>query len=150
MRKRIIWAVLGLLAVIQFIRPAKNQSEGIPDTDISKVYSLPAGIHDVFTNKCYDCHSNNTVYPWYTNIQPVGWWMAFHVKEAKKELNFSDFGDYPRDRANHKLEEITEVLEDGSMPIKSYLWMHDAKVTAEETASITQWITSLGVLKDKE
>src|SRR5690606_36909495 len=92
-------------------------------------------------------HSNNTVYPWYTNIQPIGWWMASHINEGKEELNFSTFGTYAKERADHKLEEIIEVLDEGTMPLQSYLWMHgDAAVTQEESQLITAWIISLGII----
>jgi Haem-binding domain len=148
MKRKIVLALLAVLVIIQFIRPAKNQAEGISETDVSKVYALPPGMQDILKTKCYDCHSNNTVYPWYYNIQPVAWWMAYHVKNAKKELNFSVIGEYPKKRVDHKLEEILEVLDDGSMPIKSYLWMHQyAKVTPEEAAIITRWINSMGIHK---
>lgn len=147
MRKKIALTLLAVLIVIQFIRPGRNTDSAPQPGDIGNTYALPAGVHDVIKSKCYDCHSNNTSYPWYTNIQPVGWWMAWHVNEGKGELNFSAFDAYPKEQADHKLEEIIEVLEEGAMPLKSYLWMHpDAEVTQEETQSITAWINSLGIL----
>jgi hypothetical protein len=135
-----------LLLFIQFIRPHRNQMEGISENDISNVYDVPVKVQQVLTQKCYDCHSNNTRYPWYTNIQPVGWWMASHVNEGKEHLNFSEFKTYNEKRAKHKLEELSEAVTDGWMPLESYLWIHqEAKVTAEETKAINDWIASLGV-----
>lgn len=147
MLKKISFTFLAVLVIIQFIRPGRNTDSGPHPADISNAYALPDGVHDVLKNKCYDCHSNNTAYPWYTNIQPVGWWMASHVNEGKDELNFSTFGEYPKERADHKLEEIIEVLEEGTMPLKSYLWVHrDAVVTQEEAQVIAAWIASLGIV----
>lgn len=148
MLKKIGFSLLAVLIIIQFVRPGKNtDNDPQPSTDISNVYALPDGVHDVLKQKCYDCHSNNTVYPWYTNIQPIGWWMASHINEGKEELNFSTFGTYAKERADHKLEEIIEVLDEGTMPLQSYLWMHgDAAVTQEESQLITAWIVSLGII----
>jgi hypothetical protein len=142
--------LLGLLAVFimsQFFRPEKNISPHIiTDNDISKRYVMPENVHQVFVKKCYDCHSNNTHYAWYYNIQPIGWWMAHHVNEGKLRLDFSEFKTYDAKRANHKLEEISESVTEGWMPLDSYLWSHqDAKVTPEETAVINAWISSLGI-----
>ena len=147
MLKKISLTFLAVLIIIQFIRPGKNTDSGPHPGDIGNTYALPGGVHDVLKNKCYDCHSNNTSYPWYTNIQPIGWWMASHIKEGKGELNFSTFSEYAKDQADHKLEEIIEVLEEEAMPLKSYLWMHpDAAVTHEESQLIKTWINSLGIV----
>lgn len=147
MKKKILMALIVILIVIQFFRPGKNIAEGVSEHDISKVYQIPHDVVQTFQNKCYDCHSHNTKYPWYYNIQPVAWWMDFHVREGKNELNFSDFKNYDAKRANHKLEELAEVVNEGTMPIKSYLWTHgDAKLTPDETVAITNWVKSLGVV----
>lgn len=146
MAKKILIGLLVIILLIQIMQPTKNQSDKLSENDISKTYALPALVHDTFVNKCYDCHSNNTRYPWYVYVQPIGWWMASHIKEGKDELDFSEFKTYSEKRANHKLEEISEQIAEGHMPIKSYLWLHpDSKVTPEEADAINAWIASLGV-----
>jgi hypothetical protein len=146
MIRKIIIAVLLVLVAIQFIRPPKNQAEGTSENDISLTYGMPQAVHSILIQKCYDCHSHSTVYPWYTNIQPVGWWMYLHIKEGKEHLNFSEFKTYSEKKATHKLEELSEAVTDGWMPLKSYLWMHrEAKVTPQETDMINNWIQSVGV-----
>ena len=55
---------------------------------------MPDSVKVILQNACYDCHSNNTRYPWYVNIQPVGWWMSGHIADARDGLNFSEFGGY--------------------------------------------------------
>jgi hypothetical protein len=142
--------LLGLLALLimgQFFRPQKNISpEVITADDISKTYAIPENVHQILVKKCYDCHSNNTHYLWYYNIQPIGWWMAHHVNEGKQELDFSSFKTYSAKRANHKLENISKSVTEGWMPLDSYLWIHkDSKVTPEEKAAINAWVASLGV-----
>ena len=135
-----------LALIMQLLQPTKNRSEGEQANDISKAYAVPVDIQNVFTQKCYDCHSNNTRYPWYIHIQPIGWWMASHIKDAKDELNFSEFKTYDEKRVAKKFGEILEEISEGEMPLKSYTWLHsEAKVTPEETKAITQWVNSLGV-----
>lgn len=144
MVKKILIGLLFMVVVMQLLQPMKNVSEGISPNDITHVYEVPQEIQVVFTEKCYDCHSNNTHYPWYIHIQPIGWWMASHIKEAKDHLNFSEFKTYNEERAADNLEEIEEEIERGTMPLKSYVWLHaDAKVTPEETKAISDWIRSL-------
>ena len=151
MVKKILVGLLILAGIAQLLQPTRNISEGPFENDISKVYAIPVDVQNVITQKCYDCHSNNTRYPWYIHIQPIGWWMASHIKEAKDDLNFNEFKTYDAKKAAHKLEEIVEVLEDGAMPLKSYVWLHsEAKVTPEEFQAINTWIQSLGVVAEKE
>lgn len=144
--RKVGYLLLIILLVMQFIQPKKNVSEGLGENDISKTVAIPATLHQTLITKCYDCHSNNTHYPWYFHIQPIGWWLAAHVHEGKEELNFSLFKTYKTERANHKLEEIGEVIEEGSMPLKAYTVLHrDAEITTEEARQIKDWLTSLGV-----
>lgn len=146
MAKKILIGLLVIVLLMQIMQPTKNQSDTISENDISKAYALPAGVHETLVKKCYDCHSNNTKYPWYVYVQPIGWWMASHIKEGKDELDFSEFKTYSTKKANHKLEEVSEQIAEGHMPIKSYLWLHpEAKVTSEELENINAWIASVGV-----
>lgn len=146
MAKKILIGLLVIVLLMQIMQPTKNQSDTISENDISKTYALPAGVHETLVKKCYDCHSNNTKYPWYVYVQPIGWWMASHIKEGKDELDFSEFKTYSTKKANHKLEEVSEQIAEGHMPIKSYLWLHpEAKVTSEELENINAWIASLGI-----
>ena len=135
-----------ILVVIQFIQPKKNKSEGLGENDISKAYTMPHGLHETLMKKCYDCHSNNTKYPWYFHIQPIGWWLAAHVHDGKEELNFSEFKNYPADRATHKLEELLEVAEERSMPLDAYTVFHkDTDITDEDEKAIRDWLASLNI-----
>ena len=138
--KKILLAILIVLIVIQFIQPARNKNGQVLATDISKIYSLPQSVQATLKTACYDCHSNNTNYPWYTNIQPVGWMMARHIKEGKEELNLSEFGSYSERRQLSKLRSIENSIKDGSMPISSYTIIHkNARLTKEEKAQIIDW-----------
>jgi hypothetical protein len=89
---------------------------------------------------CNDCHSNLTRYPWYANIQPIASWLANHVNEGKRELNFSEFTKRKIAVQNHKFEEIIEMVKEGKMPLGSYTWVHrDAALTEAQKQTLTQW-----------
>jgi hypothetical protein len=144
MKKKIIYALIALIVLIQFIRPKRNVSEGIAAQDITQHYAVSDSVVTVLKRSCYDCHSNNTVYPWYTNIQPVGWWMQMHVNDGKEEINFSEFGSYQPKKQAHKLKETTKEVKEEGMPLDSYLWIHkDARLTESEKLIVTNWATSL-------
>ena len=139
--KKILWGLVIVFIVIQFIRPARNTNGQVSPIDITKTITVPDKILDIFKNSCYDCHSNDTRYPWYINIQPMGWIMADHIKEGKTNLNFSEFGTYSKRKQANKLRSLAETINDGSMPISSYTIMHtDAKLSEENKKLITDWV----------
>ena len=89
---------------------------------------------------CKDCHSNNTVYPWYNNFQPVMWFINKHVNEGKAELNFDEYGDYNLRRKYHKMEKIVEVLDENEMPLTSFTIIHrDANLNIEQKTALINW-----------
>ena len=141
MKKKILLAVLGLLLVIQFIRPAKNISDD-RTRDISTKYYVPLQVNSILQSSCNDCHSNKTVYPWYAEVQPMGWWLNKHVTDGKKDLNFSTFTKLPIAVQNHKLEEVIEMVKEGEMPLPSYtyLGLHaEARLTNEQRELLVRW-----------
>ena len=126
---------------IQFFRPVLNKSNQVSDTDISKMVITSDSILSVLKNSCYDCHSNNTNYPWYSNVQPMGWLMAKHIKKGKDELNFSEFGSYSPRRQLSKLNGIANSIKDNLMPLSSYKMMHkNAQLSKYEKALLINWV----------
>jgi hypothetical protein len=148
-----ILLVSGILFIaLQFIRPVHNKSGQVLMTDISKVITIPDTVLTLLKNACYDCHSNNTYYPLYSNIQPMGWLMAYHIKQAKNQLNFSEFGSYSQRRQLSKLDGIANSIKDNIMPLPSYRMMHkNAQLSADEKSLLINWaqqsIDSLSVIK---
>lgn len=138
--------VLGLgLALIglQFVRPAKNDSPAGAE-DLAAKYPPPPAVKQLLESACYDCHSNRTHYPWYAEVQPVGWWLAEHIKDGKRQLNFSEFTAYDPHRQAKKLLSISDEVTDRSMPLKSYTWIHrDAKLTEAQIKLLADWAESL-------
>lgn len=142
--KRLFQLLLIAFIGIQFIRPAKNVSDTKGPNDISVKYPVPADVEKILKTACYDCHSNNTVYPWYSHIQPVTWWLDKHIRDGKKDLNFSEFTTYSARRQYRKLEEVGELAENGGMPLSSYTLIHrDAKLSPEQKATLTGWVNAL-------
>lgn len=130
--------------IIQFFRPTKNKAEGISKNDISTLYAVPADVQSILKTSCNDCHSNNTVYPWYAEVQPVAWWLNNHVVDGKKHLNFSEFAAYSLRKQYHKLEETNEMVKEGEMPLNSYLWVHtDASLNKEQKLTVANWVNSV-------
>lgn len=131
---------LVLLAAIQFIRPAKNLGAADGPADVARRVPVPADVHRLLVNACYNCHSDHTAYPWYADIEPVGWLLADHVNEGKDNLNFSRFASYDSQRAAKKLAGIAELVDKGDMPLPSYLWLHpEARLTAKDRARLVSW-----------
>lgn len=144
--KRTSQILLGLAAVAlvaQAIRPTRNLGAVAGPNHISAKAPVPAEVEAVLQRSCYDCHSNATRYPWYANIQPVGWWLESHVRDGKRHLNFSEFATYSTKRATRKLEETAEEVRELHMPLNSYLWVHrDAKLTDAEIKLVADWATN--------
>jgi hypothetical protein len=138
--KKILLGLIIVFIVIQFIRPARNMTNQVQQGDIGRLIAVPENIHSLLKRSCYDCHSNNTRYPWYAGIQPAGWYLAHHVKEGKAELNFNEFASYSRRRQLSKLKSIASSIKDGTMPLPSYTLIHgDAKLSNDEKALLINW-----------
>lgn len=129
---------------IQFIPTTPNQSDLVPETDFMLVNDVPEIIKKKLQVSCYDCHSNNTRYPWYNKIQPVTWFLEDHIKEAKAELNFNEWDSLSSRRKASKLRSIIKQIESGEMPLDSYTILHkDAKFSEAEVEEMISFITQL-------
>lgn len=143
-KKKIALVAVLVIIAIQFIQPAHNKSEQASTEDFTQVFSVPDNIQSALRNACYDCHSNNTRYPWYANIQPTGWLMASHIEKGKHLLNFSEFGGLTKRKQISKLKEISNQLKDNEMPLWSYKLMHkDARFSTEKKKIIMDWMNKM-------
>ncbi|NCI46420.1 heme-binding domain-containing protein [Sediminibacterium soli] len=140
--RRILMGLLVIFALLQFIPRTVNKSDQAVSTDFAKIYAIPVEVQSIFQEACYDCHSNNTRYPWYSNIQPFRLWLDLHIQDGKEELNFSNFGAYTSKRRHNKLNSMAKSIKKGTMPLTSYKWMH-AKARLEDAQKnlIIQWIS---------
>jgi hypothetical protein len=131
------------IIIIQFFRPKKNISEGPQPNNIATAYPVPENVKAILAKACNDCHSNNTRYPWYNNIQPVAWWLNDHVQEGKRELNFDEFTTYRLRKQYARFEQTKKLVDKGAMPLDSYTWIHkDAILTDQEKQALFSWADS--------
>ena len=139
MLKKILIGLLVIFVIAQAFRPAKNNS-GEKTKDISVSYVVPEDVKAILAKACNDCHSNNTRYPWYAEVQPAAWWLSDHIKDGKRHLNFNEFDGYRIARQYKKLEECIEQVKEGDMPLSSYTIIHkDAILTDSEKQTLFNW-----------
>lgn len=141
MKKKIGYSILAITIIIQLFRIDKNNPEVIQQNDFITITNPPEKISGMIKSTCYDCHSNETNYPWYSNIAPFSWWLKHHIDEGREELNFSEWGTFKEKRKDHKLEECAEMIEEGEMPLNEYTWTHSSAILApEEKTQLISWI----------
>ncbi len=130
--RKTLGVLLGAAIVIQFVPVDRSNPPVVADFD------GPENVEAILRRSCYDCHSNEVSWPWYSRLAPVSWLVARDVKKGREELNFSD---WPRFAAKSDMrDEIVEEIDEGEMPLPIYLITHrDANVTAEERAILEAW-----------
>lgn len=135
--------LVGLVG-IQFFPASRNQSDTVPKTDFMVVNDVSRQVERIITTSCYDCHSNNTDYPWYNKVQPIAWFLKDHVEHGKEELNFNEWADFSDRRKNSKLKSIISQIEDDEMPLSSYTIIHrEAKLSEDEKKIVLEWVSNL-------
>lgn len=139
--KKILLALVLVFVALQFLPSDRNESGRTASEDFTKVLTMPANVQAVLKTSCYDCHSNHTNYPWYSNIQPIRGMQDRHVRIGKENLNFSEFGAYSNRKQRSKLRAIGSSTEKGTMPLSSYTMIHrNARLSADNKALITGWV----------
>jgi hypothetical protein len=132
--------VVLLFLLIQFVRPDRNNPAVNPADTLEATTKVPENVKAVLARSCADCHSNETTYPWYSNVAPFSWLLADHIRDGRRELNISEWGTYPARKKTKKLEEICEQVSEGEMPLSSYLWIHrDAALTDADRGLLCDW-----------
>lgn len=135
--KRILLALAVLLVVAQVIRPARTN----PPLDPAKELRAPEPVASILVRSCNDCHSNRTIWPWYSQVAPASWLLARDVREARRHLNFSEWTTQTPRREAHKYEEICEmVFESKEMPLWFYVPLHpSAKLSDADRKTLCDW-----------
>lgn len=140
MFKKILLFLLIVLVVIQFIHPKPNKSINDQPYYIANKYSVPDDVKSILHKACNDCHSNNTRYPWYSNIQPVDWWLTSHIHDGKRGLNFDEYTNKSLRYQYGKMKQTIDLVKKNAMPLNSYTWIHkDAILTDDEKGKLTSW-----------
>jgi hypothetical protein len=149
MIKKVLVFLLIVLLIMQLFRPKKNITTATPVNNIATVYATPEDVKQLLQVSCNDCHSNNTIYPWYAAVQPVAWWLSNHIKDGKDEVNFDEFSTYSPRRQYRKFEEIIKQVKEEEMPLNSYTWIHkNAILNTDQKQKIISWAE--GVRKQME
>lgn len=144
MKKKIVISLLILLVLIQLVRVDRTNPVVDSQQDFITLTKPPVEIVSLLKTACYDCHSNETNYPWYFSVAPISWWAKDHVNDGRKHLNYSIWGTYKKERQAHKLEEMYSEVEEGEMPLSSYTLVHsDAKLTPEQKTALVNWLKTV-------
>jgi len=138
--KKVLIVLIVALVVLQFYRPTKNVATEVSVNAIGQHYDVPEPVDKLLKTSCYDCHSNNTDYPWYNNVQPVALLLDNHIRDGKKHLNFDEFNTYTSERKQKKFKEIAKEIEEDEMPMTSYTLIHqNAKLSATDKKLLVDW-----------
>lgn len=142
--KNLLKVLLVAFIILQFFRIDKTNPPVDKNSDFLTLKKTPENVATLVKSACYDCHSNETVYPWYAKVQPFGWFLKDHIDEGRRELNFSTFDSYEPRRQAKKLDEAAEQIENGGMPLESYTLIHkEAKLTAEQKKLLTDYFNTV-------
>lgn len=138
MKKRhyILLAILSLFIILQFIKPDRNTSGQVSSENLMDYYHAPNSVRQILQKSCMDCHSNNTQYPWYANVQPIGWLIDSHIKKGKEELNFDEFHSYSDRRKISKLKSMRSQIDEDNMPLVSYTLIHRNAILSEQQKTL--------------
>lgn len=142
--KRICLALLVILVGLQFIPTRTNQNTGVASSDFIKTNNVPEDVGRTLLTSCYDCHSNNTNYPWYSRVQPVGWFLENHINTGKAELNLSEFGSWSVRKQKSKLKSMANQIEKDEMPLSSYTFIHrEARLSQDSKKALVDYLNAL-------
>jgi hypothetical protein len=138
--RRILLLLVLVLLVGQLYRPSRTNPPVNPAKSLYAVRTVPPNVHEVLDRSCNDCHSNRTVWPWYSNFFPINWFLTSHVRDGRKQLNVDAWADLTPRREAHKLLSICEEVQHGDMPLKTYLPLHPtAKLSAADKQVLCEW-----------
>ena len=139
--KRIIWiGIIAIVVIIQLIPSGRPEVIKENKFDLIRNNQLPDSVAQLLRAACYDCHSNETKYPWYAYIAPVSWLVASDTKVGRGEMNFSDWENLSKMDKAKLLGDIAEEVEDGVMPMPIYILMHpEAKLKLSDREMIINW-----------
>jgi hypothetical protein len=139
--KKWIWGIIiAVIIIVQLIPSGRPEVIENNASDLVLNHHIPDSVTQVLRNACYDCHSNETKYPWYAYVAPVSWLVSRDTRMGREHLNFSDWEKYSKMDKAKQLSEIAEEVEDGTMPMPIYVLMHpEAKLTKAQREMLMEW-----------
>jgi len=139
-KKVTLFVVAAVFVGIQVVRPARTTAPGDPVDGIPNLRASDPEVAAILSRACSDCHSEQTTWPWYSNVAPVSWFVANHVRDGRRHFNMSKFSSYTEERKRKKLSEICDEVSEGGMPLSSYLLIHrDARLSPEDVQTLCAW-----------
>ncbi|MEP7270721.1 MAG: heme-binding domain-containing protein [Acidobacteriota bacterium] len=139
--KRLVVLLVGLLLVIQVVRPARTNPPIDSTRTIEARTQMNPEIAAILDRSCNDCHSFKTRWPWYTEIAPASWLVVWDVNEAREHLSLSDWGSYNQKKVKHLLEEMNDEVMEGKMPPANYVRLHpEARLSEADKSKLLDWI----------
>jgi len=142
--KYFLYVIVALFFLIQFFPSDLPENNDDISKDIMLTEQAPEDVKLILSKACYDCHSNQTNYPWYSYVAPVSWLIAKDTRLGREELNFSEWKELSKRKKIKVLNEIAEEIEEKEMPLDIYTVIHkDAILSDEEIEIITNWTTSV-------
>ncbi|MEP6742968.1 MAG: heme-binding domain-containing protein [bacterium] len=142
-RKVLRWVLVLLVCafvLIQFYRPAKTNPAIDPSRTIEAQLHVTPEVSAIMDRSCNDCHSNKSRWPWYSNVAPVSWLVIGDVNDGRGAMNFSEWGNYDKDKQSRRLRDICEQVTDGQMPLSIYTPMHPgSKLSADDVKTLCDW-----------
>ena len=144
-KKKIFWyTIIGLFFLMQIYPVTRPEVIAENPNDLLKNVEVPENISSMLRSACYDCHSNETIYPWYASIAPVKWIVYDHTEGGREDLNFSEWNALSKSDRVEALDDIIEEVTDGKMPLRFYPLTHkDAKLDEEDRQELSDWAESL-------
>ena len=138
--RRVVLVLTIAFAGMQFVRPERTNPVGDPARALGNAQPVPAAVATILDRACRDCHSNDTRWPWYSNVAPISWFVIEHVNHGRSHFNYSDWTRYDRRRQASMLEGSCELARRGAMPLPSYLLMHSAaRLSPVEIETLCAW-----------
>lgn len=143
-RGTILFSVIGFVLLIQLFRINKTNPAIIPAQDFATLVNMPVDKLAILKAACYDCHSNESIFPWYADLAPLSWRVSDHIKNARSHLNFSEWGTYSARRQQHRLEDIQDAFSNNWMPLWDYKLAHKAsRLSAQQRTEMAGWFKTL-------
>lgn len=132
-----------IFAGLQFIRPARTNPPVDDGRTIQSHTRITPEVARILDRSCNDCHSNQTRWPWYSNVAPVSWFVINHVNVGRREMNLSDWARYDTEHQKGLLKDICKEVTGGQMPLSSYLRLHqEAKLSSEDVRTLCDWASA--------
>jgi hypothetical protein len=141
--KYILLSILALMIIVQFLPSKVKNPKVITENDLISITKPEKEIETILRNSCYDCHSNETKFPWYSKVAPASWFLNSHIEKGRSHFNFSNWKTYSAENQISISQNCIEEIKDGEMPLWSYTLLHsEAKLNSEEKEKLISWFTS--------